>query len=151
MDPLPFIAALFSRCSRRFFRLRTTRRPENRTLGRLGEQAAAQHLRKIGYKVLYRNFRAPHGGEVDLVCRHGNVLVFVEVKTRRTLIHGRPASAVNLRKQRLIARGALAWLRMLQHPSVRFRFDIVEVIAGECPPLIQVLEDAFQLPEPWRV
>ena len=131
--------------------MRTARRPENRTLGQFGEDVAARHLRKIGYKVLYRNFRAPHGGEVDLVCRHGAVLVFVEVKTRRTLLHGRPAAAVNLRKQRLIARGALAWLRMLQHPSVPFRFDIVEVVTDPRQPSISVVEDAFQLPEPWLV
>src|SRR4051812_47799115 len=51
-------------------------------LGRRGEEVAARHLRELGRKVLYRNFRARGGGEIDLVCRHGKVLVFAEVKTR---------------------------------------------------------------------
>ena len=84
------------------------------------------------------------------MCRHGTTLVFVEVKTRRSARHGRPASAVHPGKQRLIARGALAWLRMLNHPSVPIRFDIVEVVMKRPPACsIHVVLDAFQLPESW--
>ena len=153
MDLVPSIAVLFSRFSRRLsrFKKEPTRNPNPRSLGILGEEAAARHLHKLGYRVLYRNFRAPHGGEVDLVCRHGETLVFVEVKTRRTALHGRPGAAVNLRKQRLIARGALAWLRMLQYPTVPFRFDIVEVVLTPQTLSIEIITDAFQLPEPWSV
>ena len=104
--------------------------------------------------MLYRNFRNRNGGEVDIVCRdrRSNELVFVEVKTRRSRDFGAPSHAVNDEKQRLIARGAIAWLRLLEWPDIRFRFDIVEVIdSGTGPVEINVIENAFALPEPYRV
>jgi putative endonuclease len=107
-------------------------------------------LRRNGFKVLYRNFRAPRGGEVDLVCRDGNELVFVEVKTRSTRDYGSPASAVNREKQKLITRGALAWLRLLDNPDIIFRFDIVEVVIDESGESFNIVRAAFQLPEPHR-
>ncbi len=98
--------------------------------------------------MLRRNFRAPHGGEIDVTCRHGDTLVFVEVKTRSNVEYGRPADAVNAAKRRLIVRGAQAWLRMLDDPEIAYRFDIVEVVAepGETP-VCGVIENAFTLPE----
>ncbi len=104
--------------------------------------------------MLYRNFRARRGGEVDLVCRdlRTGELVFTEVKTRRTRDYGAPARAVDAEKRRLIARGAMAWLRLLDWPGVRYRFDIVEVIVPEDGvPEITILENAFALPEPYRI
>lgn len=96
--------------------------------------------------MLYRNFRAPGKwrGEVDLVCRDGTMLVFVEVKTRASLAFGRPAEAVNAAKEELIARGARAWLRLLDDPDVRFRFDIVEVVMAPGKNAeINLVRDAF--------
>ncbi len=109
---------------------------------------AAKYLQRHGHKVLYRNFRGPHGGEVDIVCRDkpNNELVFIEVKTRTSETFGRPLDAVNAKKQRLIIRGAMTWLRMLDMPDITFRFDIVEVLMTE-PPEIRHIENAFQLPE----
>ncbi len=115
-------------------------------LGRAGEQLAARHLRHLGYKILYRNFRGVRGGEIDLVCRHGDALVFVEVKTRTTEDFGRPLDAVDRKKQRRIVRGAMAWLRMLELPDLTFRFDVVEVVMTT-PPRINVVENAFNLPD----
>lgn len=102
--------------------------------------------------MLYRNFRAPHGGEVDLVCRdkRAKTLVFLEVKTRRTLDFGQPNEAVDRAKQQLIARGALAWLKLLDHPDILFRFDIAEVIFEGREPLVNVIQNAFVLPAPYR-
>ncbi|MFV1995730.1 MAG: YraN family protein, partial [Verrucomicrobiales bacterium] len=120
-------------------------------IGAEGERLAALFLeRKEGCKVLSRNFRAPHGGEVDLICRDGDVLVFAEVKTRTSEAFGRPSAAVDEGKRRLIAKGALHWLRMLGNPEILFRFDIVEVILeeGEIPKLERIRE-AFNLPEPF--
>lgn len=115
----------------------------------MGEDLACNHLAKHGYRVLYRNFRAPGGGEVDVVAREGQTLVFIEVKTRRSLEFGRPSEAVNLKKQRLVARGALAWLRMLDDPEICSRFDVVEVLVSEnANPEINVIKDAFPPPEP---
>lgn len=120
-------------------------------LGRYGEEVAARFLRENGCKILYRNFRAPGGGEVDIVCRDraAATLVFVEVKTRSTGQFGAPAEAVDASKQHLIARGALAWLRLLDHPAILFRFDIVEVMLVDDRPVPTRIQNAFQLPEPY--
>ena len=120
-------------------------------LGRRGEKLAARYLRTHGYKVLYRNFRAPKGGEVDIVCREkkSDTLAFVEVKTRSSSQFGSPAYRVNLDKQQLISRGALAWLRMLDNPDLIFRFDIVEVLVEKSGVTISVIRDAFKLSDPY--
>lgn len=116
-------------------------------IGELGEQLAVHWLRQHGRQVLYRNFAAASGGEVDIVCRHRHTLTFIEVKTRTRVDHRRPADAVTQEKQHLIQRGARAWLRLLKNPVAAFRFDIAEVILtdGEVPN-INVIENAFQLP-----
>lgn len=118
-------------------------------MGRWGEENAARHLKRLGWKVLRRNFRAPGGGEVDLVCRHGDSLVFAEVKTRRSEEMGRPLDAVDEEKQRLIRQGALYWLRLLDMPDITFRFDVIEVVATN-PVEIRIMESAFTLPDPLR-
>ncbi len=118
-------------------------------LGKWGEEEAARHLRSLGWKILRRNFRAPGGGEVDLVCRDHDTLVFAEVKTRRSEEMGRPLDAVDREKQRLIRRGALYWLRLLEMPDIIFRFDVIEVMATD-PVEIRVIESAFTLPDPIR-
>ena len=85
-------------------------------IGALGEKTAAKYLQSRGWKVLFRNFRAPKGGEVDLVLRGGDhldLLVFAEVKTRTRRDFGRPMRAVNAEKRALITRGATEWLRLL--------------------------------------
>ena len=111
---------------------------------------ACRFLRKRGYKVLYRNFRGRTGGEIDIVCRDKDTLVFVEVKTRSREDFGRPFSAVDRDKQKRIARGALAWLRLLDNPDILFRFDVVEVlIATDDEPRFELLQNAFTLPEPY--
>lgn len=118
-------------------------------LGRWGEREAALHLKRRAWKILRRNFRAPDGGEVDLVCRDGGTLVFAEVKTRRSEELGRPLDAVDRKKQSLIRRGAFYWLRLLEMPDLTFRFDVIEVLATD-PVEIRVIENAFTLPDPLR-
>ena len=118
-------------------------------LGKWGEEAAAHHLNRLGWKILRRNFRAPGGGEVDLVCRDRDTLVFAEVKTRRNEEMGRPLDAVDQKKQQLIRRGAMHWLRLLEMPDITFRFDVIEVLAT-VPVEIRVIESAFTLPDPFR-
>ncbi len=112
----------------------------------MGEEIAVRHLRRHGYKILRRNFRAPRGGEVDIVCRQGKELVFVEVKTRSSEEFGRPLDAVDQKKRRLIIRGAMKWLRLLDMPDITFRFDVVEVLTGPSGE-VRVIENAFQLPD----
>jgi putative endonuclease len=142
-------AALWRAVSlRRPFRRTLLNEPLNHLeIGDLGEQLAVLWLSRHGRKVLYRNFAAPSGGEVDIVCRHHHTLTFVEVKTRTRVDHRRPADAVTQDKQHLIQRGARAWLRLLPKPVAAFRFDIAEVILTEGElPHVNVIENAFQLP-----
>src|SRR5215468_2401160 len=95
--------------------------------GELGERAARKHLREQGLKFLTANFRS-NRGEIDLVCRDDDCLVFVEVKTRSSEEWVRPAAAVDARKRRLLSQCALDYLRLLKNPPVKIRFDIVEVL-----------------------
>lgn len=118
-------------------------------LGRWGEDQAVRYLRRLGWKILRRNFRAPGGGEVDVVCRDCETLVFAEVKTRRFEELGRPLDAVDRKKQQLIRTGALHWLRLLGVPDITFRFDVIEVLAND-PVEIRVIESAFIMPDPLR-
>jgi putative endonuclease len=93
-------------------------------LGSYGEQAAAEHLVRLGLEVLARNYRT-RLGEIDLVMADGDVVVFVEVKLRRGAFD--PLEAVDARKQQQISRVAFDFLRrhgMLGRPA---RFDVVAV------------------------
>lgn len=115
-------------------------------IGRQGERIAARYLFAHGAKVLYRNYRAPGGGEIDLVLRHGEMLAFAEVKTRTSADFGRPALAVDFEKQVLISRGVNHWLRLLHHPQVPWRCDIVEVeLRPAEPPKVTWLQGAFEI------
>src|SRR5216110_1181944 len=101
--------------------------PLHLRLGTLGEKAAKRHLKKAGLKFLTANFRSRRG-EIDLVFRDGDCLVFVEVKTRSSEEWTRPAAAVNAHKRRLLSKAALDYLKLLKQPRVKMRFDIVEVL-----------------------
>ena len=121
-------------------------------IGRLGERMAARHLKKVGMTILYRNFRAPHGGEVDIVARDGQVLAFVEVKTRTSEKFGRPVDAVGMDKRFLICRGAFEWLRLLddKHGEINYRFDVVEVCLNmerNKNKKINLIKGAFESPD----
>ncbi len=106
--------------------------------------------RRHGYKILYRNFRGRRGGEIDIVCRDRDTLVFVEVKTRADEDFGRPIDAVDREKQIRISRGGLAWLRLLDDPDILFRFDVVEVLlSDDAKPRLELIQNAFQLPKPY--
>ena len=113
-------------------------------IGDLGERIACAHLRGEGCKVLYRNYRGPKGGELDIVVRDGDTLAVVEVKTRTRKGYGRPLDAVNVAKQELIERGANSWLHLLGRRDLPWRFDVVEIILteGELPE-VTVVNDAF--------
>ncbi|KMO87443.1 hypothetical protein AB840_02515 [Megasphaera cerevisiae DSM 20462] len=97
-------------------------------LGMLGENAAADFLcRKKGYTIVCRNYRSS-AGEIDMIAQDGNTLVFVEVKTRKTTEYGRPAEAVERRKQHKIAIMAKSYLARYGLWSMPCRFDVVEVM-----------------------
>jgi putative endonuclease len=96
------------------------------TLGRAAEDAAAGYLARAGIKVLERNVRLGHG-EIDLVCRDGDAVVFVEVKCRRATWGDPPAAAVSWHKQRRLTRLAQHYLKWRRLEGVRCRFDVVSV------------------------
>ena len=105
-------------------------KPEHLRRGELGERVAKKHLQRLGLKFLTANFRSERG-EIDLIFRDDDCLVFVEVKARSSEEWGRPAAAVDARKKRLISQTALDYLRLLKNPEVKIRFDIVEVLLND--------------------
>ena len=134
-----------------WFKREPDRRTPRQILGGRGEKAAAKYLRRHGYKILTRNFRSGKA-EVDLVARHKDWLVFVEVKTRETEQFGAPSEAVQLEKQRNLSKAALDYLRQLGNPRIHFRFDIVEVVipgGAKKPDDIRLIPNAFDLSEPF--
>src|SRR5438874_8344900 len=144
------IADLSNRWRSRFLPSRASLRPQHLRRGAQGETLACRFLRRKGYKILYRNFKGHSGGEIDVVCRDKDTLVFVEVKTRTREDFGRPLAAVDRQKRNRISRGGLAWLRLLDDPDILFRFDVVEVIIAEgADPRLEILRNAFSLPEPY--
>jgi len=110
--------------------IRGRSKPEHLRRGELGESAARRYLQRQGLLFLAANFRSRRG-EIDLVFRDQDCLVFVEVKTRSSEQWTRPAAAVNARKRRLISLTALDYLRLLKNPRVKVRFDIVEVLLSD--------------------
>lgn len=124
--------------------------PEHLRRGALGEKAAKKFLQKNGLKFLCANFRS-HRGEIDLVFRENDCLVFVEVKTRSSEDWTRPAAAVNARKKKLLSQCALDYLQLLKNPEVKIRFDIVEVLlSGGAVSEIRHLPKTFTLSKPYR-
>ena len=96
-------------------------------LGSGGERAAADFLVGRGYHILERNFRC-RGGEIDLIALDGGVLVFVEVKVRRTLSRGAPIEAVTAIKQARVRRAAQEYLTFCGRIFGRIRFDVISVM-----------------------
>jgi putative endonuclease len=125
-------------------------KPEHLRRGVLGEQAAKKYLQQQGLKFLAANFDSRRG-EIDLVLRDGDCLVFAEVKTRSSEDWTRPSRAVDAGKKRRLSRCAMDYLRKLDHPPVKMRFDIVEVLLndGEVRE-VRHLPNTFTLSKPYR-
>lgn len=125
-------------------------KPTHLRRGELGERAARKFLTQKGLKFLTANFRSSRG-EVDLVFRDTDCLVFVEVKARSSEDWVRPAAAVNTRKRRLLSQTALDYLRLLKNPPVRVRFDIVEVLLRDgTVHEVRHLPNSFKMAAPYR-
>ena len=104
-------------------------------------EAAARFLASRGFRILVRNYHAP-SGEIDLIARDGDSLVFVEVKTRRG---GTPADAVNDEKQRRLTLASVHFLKAHRALEVRSRFDVVAIVwpEGGSAPVIEHIRNAF--------
>jgi putative endonuclease len=124
--------------------------PEHLRRGKLGERAAKRYLQRQGLKFLTANFRSGRG-EIDLVFRDRDCLVFVEVKTRSSEEWTRPAAAVNAERRRRLTRAALDYLGLLRNPPVKLRFDIVEVLLrNSAVREVRHLPNTFAMERPYR-
>lgn len=112
--------------------------------GKQSELLASNYLRLSGYNILELNYRN-RIGEIDIIARDGAVLVFIEVKSRKTARFGSPKNAVTPRKQRKISRTALAYLKKTRQLNSKARFDVVAIDARHNPPDIEVVKNAFEL------
>ena len=111
-------------------------------LGQVGEDTAERFYRKSGFRTLERNYRCK-GGEIDLIVRRGPLVVFCEVKTRRTDRWGEPSEAVHHAKQARLRRLAAMWLSERRPGSVDIRFDVVGVIVRPGRAEVRHIPDAF--------
>lgn len=113
--------------------------------GKAGEDLAAASLERAGYEILCRNYRCRHG-ELDIVAREGRHLVFVEVKSRRSVRFGEPHEAVDARKQRKMSRAALHYLQHHGGTEQDARFDVLLIrFAGDGEPEIRLIRNAFEV------
>ncbi|MBI4794256.1 MAG: YraN family protein [Deltaproteobacteria bacterium] len=115
---------------------------DRRQLGDAGEALAAAALKKQGYKILERNYVTPLG-EIDLIARHGRALVFIEVKTRRSLRFGEPQDAVTPAKQARIQKLADYYLQRKRVGEVEVRFDVVGITFSDNRSSVEIIQNAF--------
>jgi putative endonuclease len=117
------------------------------SFGAQAEDLAADFLRKEGYKILARNYRS-RLGEIDIIARDKDTLVFIEVKARHNDRFGEPSEAVVRRKQRQISKAALAYLKEQRLFDQRARFDVLSVFcSGAGTPRFGLIKNAFDLDE----
>ncbi len=118
----------------------------NLTLGKNGEDLAAEFLKQNGYKVLARNFRTKLG-ELDIVALDKGTVCFVEVKARSSAAFGRPEESVYPAKQRQIIKAALIFLQEKKLTDKFCRFDVVAVDFSTSEPGIEIIKNAFESDE----
>ena len=115
-----------------------------RTLGEQGEEFAAAYLKKHRRKILCRNYTCSFG-EIDIVARHGKVVTFVEVKTRRSTRYGSPREAVPAGKQKKISAVALEFIQRYNLEDSEARFDVVAIQFSADGHTVELIENAFEL------
>lgn len=128
-------------------------KPKHLVSGEWGEQKAVEFLCRKGLKILGKRVRDGSREELDIVARDGDVLVFVEVKTRRSEEFGRPIESVNRNKRRLLCRAAARYLVKLKNPRVCYRFDVVEILGSpdEGVETIRHTENAFPMDRKYSI
>ena len=117
---------------------------ERLELGELGEKLALKKIKGLGYKKIVRNYRCTLG-EVDLIARDGDTLVFIEIKTRKGKSIAYAKEAVDAKKKRQLSKVALAYLKSNNCYGVKARFDVVAVSLAGDKPQIEVIQNAFDL------
>ena len=95
-------------------------------IGKIGEDKATEYLEKLGYKIIERNFVAKQG-EIDIIAKDKQELVFIEVKTRTNTLYGKPVEAVNESKQKHLINTAKYYLYSKHLENEFVRFDVIEI------------------------
>jgi len=114
-------------------------------LGDRGEKLAAKYLKSLGFKIIKRNYSSPFG-EIDIIARQNDTLVFVEVKSRTEGLEGSAEYAVTAKKQGRIARTAICYLKENGLKDVDCRFDVITVrFCGAQRPRVDLIKNAFPL------
>ncbi len=117
---------------------------ERKPLGRLGEDAACEALKRSGYRIVQRNYRCPLG-EVDLIARQGKTLVFVEVKSQSAGSRIPGKDRVSKQKQRRLCQLAQFYMKEKRLQGISARFDVAEVRFREGgQPLVEIIPNAFE-------
>lgn len=111
-----------------------------KNLGKAAENQAASYLAANGFEIVARNWRCAHG-EIDIVAREGETLVFIEVKARLSFRCGRPEEAVNRSKQERLRTLAISYINATGHSAAIFRFDVLALNLRENE--VTLIKDAF--------
>ncbi len=113
-----------------------------RKIGSDGEEVAVKYLRQNGYEILEQNFYYQHG-EIDIVAKEKDILVFVEVKSRRSTKFGEPEESVTPKKQELLRRTAEGYVLEKNLHNIECRFDVVSVVLKDGKAVCKLLRDCF--------
>ena len=113
-------------------------------LGEKGEAIAVRQLKKDGYKILETNYLTKLG-EIDIIAKDRDTIVFVEVKARRSVHFGSPKEAVSAQKQKKISLVALYYLKTTNQLTTKARFDVVAVNLNRDKPRVEIIKNAFEL------
>jgi putative endonuclease len=116
-------------------------------LGKIGEELAGKYLHSLGYEILEKNYRR-YRGEIDIIAKDENFLVFVEVKTARSSRFGAPIYRINMKKKRQLGKIAMAYYQEKNLYDQDSRFDIVTVTFFGKKPEINHIQNAFWLEPP---
>lgn len=115
-----------------------------RTRGNRGEAIAARYLRSKGYAIVTKNYRDEHSRtEIDLIARHRDCLVFVEVKAGACERYGPPETWVDIRKQQRVMRAAAGYMQRHGLQDAACRFDVIGISFDHTPPQVTHIENAF--------
>lgn len=124
------------------------KKPNRQKLGKAGEILAYKYLKKHKYNIVARNYSTPIG-EIDIIAEDGNILVFVEVKMRRSDAYGLPEEAINSKKMQKLTRLAQLYIKRKNLYNREARFDIVSILAqgrfGKKS--IRLIKNAFYIKE----
>jgi len=110
--------------------------------GKYGEAVAATYLKAKGYKIIKQNYRTSLG-EIDIIAKDKDTIVFIEVKSRKTNYFGNAKQAITPKKQKKISMAALLYLKKEKKSNAKARFDVITIQPGKTDP--EIIKNAFEL------